>query len=102
MESRWDSGTRLPGRIHTVTLTNPEGIESFSPGLREPSYPGATHRTSSTLKGLNGAVTTAAADDATPLGFGIIGVTMTQGSLALRINPGLSDGIPLGFRVCVN
>ena len=41
-------------------------------------------------------VDAAGAGDATPLGLGII-LADTQGSPALRANPGLNDGIPLGF-----
>ncbi len=78
--------------------TNPEGIKSFSPALamQSPTLGNGAMK-SSTLKGLNGVTTAAGAGDATPLGLGIIIGTVTQGSPALRANPGLSDGIPLGF-----
>ena len=49
----------------------------------------------STLKGLNG-VACWDAGDATLSGLIKFG-EITQGSPALRANPGLSDGIPLGF-----
>jgi hypothetical protein len=60
---------------------------------------------SSTLKGLNVCVDAAGAGDATPpapmpfigVGVGNYFWWMTQGSPALRANPGLMDGIPLGF-----
>ena len=50
----------------------PEGIKSFSPGLRSTSYPGTRTENIINPKGLNGLPTTAGAGDATPLGLGII------------------------------
>ena len=48
---------------------NPEGIQSFSPGLRGTSYPGFATQWNTTLKGLNPFALVA---DATPLGLNII------------------------------
>lgn len=77
-----------------VPGNNPNGIASFSPGLRGTRYPGFTEQKMfPTLKGLNQIIGN---PDATPLGLWEI-LTIQPRVGAHRANPGLNDGIPLGF-----
>jgi hypothetical protein len=61
------------GRLDSAHDNNPEGIESFSPALamQSPTL-GDEPTIASTLKGLNAVAMVVGADDATPLGLGII------------------------------
>jgi hypothetical protein len=78
-------------------LPNPNGIQSFSPGLRGTSYPGSMQRELGNPNGVVSDSTNWAA--ATPLGLGNI-LSNTQGSLHKLGNPGLEDAIPLGLEIC--
>ena len=78
-------------------LPNPNGILSFSPGLRGTSYPGASQNECANPNW----VASDSADRAatTPLGLKAI-FSNTQGSLRKLGNPGLEDTIPLGLETC--
>src|SRR5580704_16903757 len=74
--------------------SNPEGIESLSPGLRGTSYPGGEFRDFATLKGLNPFRNDVISN---PFRVGAFNA-LTQGSPSgNRSNPGLKDSIPLGL-----
>ena len=96
---------RLQNRVELLTsghFFNPEGIAALSPGLRGTSYPGNARHKKPTLKGLKHPYHDPMALEIperapTPSGLRRIAFVPTQGSSPTR-NPGLSAGIPLGFK----
>ena len=78
-------------------LPNPNGIFSFSPGLRGTSYPGSSQNEYPNPNG----VASDSADRATTTPSGLETILLnTQGSLRKLGNPGLEDAIPLGLETC--
>jgi hypothetical protein len=79
---------------------NPEGIEYFSPGLRGTSYPGSCpqrHRNPERVASNRSSCDMAGGNGCNPFRVERHCGPVSQGSSRTR-NPGLSAGIPLGFK----
>ena len=88
----------LPIHITRVVPVNPNGIPSFSPGLRGTIYPGSWRKIFSNPNGV--ASVSIHLTAATPLGLDD-SFPRTQGSLRKPGNPGLNDAILLGLKTRV-
>ena len=75
---------------------NPEGIVSFSPGLRGTSYPGKTCKKKRNPEGV--AAKALLGSHSTPSGLAFFGDYSQGSSSPTRANPGLRDPIPLGLK----